>query len=171
MILVGFLGVSAASVESDWVTIHRIIDGDSLVVVGSAGGKPVPVAVRLLQVNAPEMRQNGATSAHGQQAKAFVEQLLQPGDQVRLWGPKKEFTADGHGRVLAVVQLESGSTVQELLIQQGWSAYWRRYGEVQHDEWHPAWQEAQKVARSEKRAMWSMDPTWMRQQALAGDKK
>jgi endonuclease YncB( thermonuclease family) len=154
------------ALTTDPVTVLKVIDGDSLLVEGTVGGVPAPIAVRLLQVNTPEMRDKttGQSTATGRQARQFVQELLPEGARVQLWGPRESLRADGHGRVLAVVVLADGTSIQEHLIAAGWSVYWRRYGSVRHDVWHESWLQLAAEAQAAGRGMWELDPQWMRTQ-------
>ncbi|TQE95333.1 MAG: hypothetical protein FKY71_17175 [Spiribacter salinus] len=44
------------AVEAGPLQVHRVIDGDTIEVLGDLGGEPLPVAVRLLWVDTPEIR-------------------------------------------------------------------------------------------------------------------
>ena len=89
VILGFFLSLAAlaplSAVTSGPLRVLKVIDGDSLIVAGtitSESGQPmqVPIAVRLLQVNAPEMRiDQGRKSSDGAAAKDFVRALLPEG--------------------------------------------------------------------------------------------
>ena len=117
-------------------------------------------------VNAPEMRNDrGEQSRDGIAARDFVRQLLPVGATVRLWGPGDTLQADGHGRVLAVVLLDDGTSIQERLIAAGWSVYWQRYGTVGDADWHQRWTEQAAVAEHYRRGMWQRDAAWMRRLA------
>ena len=99
------------------VVVDRVIDGDSmeLSIDGAA------VEVRLLGVNAPELRTPaGAMSCNGAAAREFVGELVASGDDVRFVAGER----DRFGRTLGELVID-GRPVTASLVEAGWAlALW-----------------------------------------------
>lgn len=82
--------------------VLAVIDGDTLILDSSLG----PRAVRLIGIDAPEMRRpEGGAEAFGIEASAFVSELLPPGTPV--WVETDLVLSDAYGRLLGYVYLEA----------------------------------------------------------------
>jgi len=93
-----------------WVTVKRVIDGDTFT---TRNGEKI----RLLGINAPEVRhENAPAEPYGDAAKATLSTLI-GGKQVRL-GFDKE-TKDQYGRTLAHVYLRDGTWINEEMLRLG----------------------------------------------------
>lgn len=90
-------------------TVRRIIDGDTIeCVVGRS-----PLSVRLLGIDAPEMRQG----EYGRPAREHLAKLLAVGSLARLELDVRE--TDRYGRVLAYVWNDSEAMVNESMLRAG----------------------------------------------------
>lgn len=78
--------------------VERIIDGDTIYVTADLGfGVSKFLKLRLDSINTPEIR--GDEREEGLKAKAFVESLIAPGDQVYI----ESYKDGGFGRYAAKV--------------------------------------------------------------------
>ena len=148
-------------VSSDYYSVLRIVDGDSLVVNCPSGKIKLPMAVRLQFINTPEMRVDNKDNPAGIEAKKFLERFIKVGDRVRLWSHHKEFQADPHGRCLAVVfPYKSTVSAQAHMISGGFTPYWRRYGEIAKPV-HTDWLKREQRSQRNKQGLWSTDEARM----------
>ncbi|WP_157753567.1 thermonuclease family protein [Ghiorsea bivora] len=106
----GFAGSLSWITYNRWVTVDRVVDGDTFKTI--QGEK-----IRLLGINTPEI-QHDTSSAQpfGQQAKNALITLI-AGKQVRLTFDKEK--KDKYGRTLAHVYLRNGLWVNAALVEQG----------------------------------------------------
>jgi endonuclease YncB( thermonuclease family) len=108
---------SAASAQADVVGTAKVIDGDTIVIVGEH--------VRLQGIDAPETDQT--CTAHGQQwacgriAAQWLREHLR-GRQVDCVGHAR----DRYGRLLAVCYA-GGEDINERLVREGWALDYRKY--------------------------------------------
>jgi len=181
------LAASVCAVETNPVPVLRVIDGDTIEVQADLGGQAVPVRVRLLYVNTPEAGDNQHSKAmpEGKAAADWMRTRLPRGHLVRLAGPGAELERDAHGSVLAVVWAEESGAVgagtpigdpsrehpaawrenvNSQLIAEGWSPYWRKYGEAAGRA-HEALVESEKRAKSASAGAWATAPQWMQDKA------
>lgn len=151
------------ALQSSTLQVLRVIDGDSIVVEGSAGGVAVPISIRLKYIDTPEMRDGKKENPYGQQAKDCLSALVQKGSKVQLFTNKKYFSADSHGRVLAIVYTldKNGKKVclQEHMISHGMSVYWTKFGtNTRHNT---QWQALEKQAELHANGLWLHQRAWM----------
>ena len=106
----------AGSVPGEPVELERLIDGDSMEL--RIGGEVVEV--RLLGINAPELRTvGGDTSCNGREARAAMESVLGGGD-LRFDSTEP----DRFGRLLGHLYT-GGRAVDGAMVSQGWAlALW-----------------------------------------------
>jgi len=96
--------------QERWVTVNRVIDGDTFTT--RQGEK-----IRLLGINAPEIRhESSRAEPYGETAKETLTKLI-TGKQVRL-GFDQE-TIDKYGRTLAHVYLRDGTWVNGEMLRLG----------------------------------------------------
>ncbi len=107
---------TSVEVRGPVVTVKRIIDGDSLELLVDGEG----VEVRLLGINAPELRTVGKVeTCTGREARQALETLLADGTLSFYPGQNDRF-----GRVLAQMEVD-GRSVAESMVSQGWAlALW-----------------------------------------------
>lgn len=155
---------SLSALTSDYLKVERIIDGDSIVVIGKCAGVELPISIRMLYLDTPEMRDGNDANPHGISAKNHLQRLLKPGDKIRLWTDDRSFQADTHGRVLAVVFTDKNICLQEYMIKHGYSVYWQRFGKMP-DKQHRHWLELEKTAQEQKIGLWSNQFEWMKEKS------
>jgi micrococcal nuclease len=142
--------------------VERVVDGDTIHII--KGGERVKL--RLLSVDTEEKltgRPNVAPTkpetvfgeASAQWAKAFFEELAEPGQppRVGLRFPDGIERNDVYGRLLCHVLLPDGSDFNVKLVREGWSPYFNKYGNsrLAHEEFV----EAQRLARKEQLGIWN----------------
>lgn len=96
---VGVVGVSAVGgFEDEPITVHRVIDGDTIVVIDDGE----QVTVRLLNIDTPETKDpDEPVQCMGPEATAFLTERLPAGTEVELEYDKER--TDDYGRTLAAV--------------------------------------------------------------------
>ncbi len=95
--------------------VDRIVDGDTAIFCVDAGLDMYPVvAIRLLGVNAPELREAG-----GKESKAFLEELLPLGAPVLLRTDKNEDWRRTFERWVAGVRTADGLDVASEIVAAG----------------------------------------------------
>jgi endonuclease YncB( thermonuclease family) len=165
--------------ETKPVSVLKVIDGDTIEVAADLGSVVLPVRVRLLYVDTPEVHDNkhGEAMDEGKKAKDFLTKLLPKGTLVKLSGPGDKFESDSYGRVLAVAwrtdeaiigagdnpgqQITTWVNVPIEIYRAGWSPVWRKYGDP-GETMLKAMLNAQKEAEENKVGAWATDPKWMK---------
>ena len=130
----------------DWVTVSRVIDGDTFET--SSGEK-----VRLIGVDTPETKHPAKTVEYfGQEAYEFTKRELE-GRKVRLeydWQKK-----DKYNRTLAYVYLEDGSFFNAKLIEEGYVHAYTQYPFKQ--EYMDDFRKLEKEAREAEKGLWASE--------------
>lgn len=111
-----------AEPAADTVVVARVIDGDTIVMVGPDGAEGDHV--RLLGIDTPERGEAGFAEA-GDFVRALIEGA---GGRVRLERDPEHDDRDRFGRLLRHVYLPDGRNVQVLVIEAGHSRYETRWG-------------------------------------------
>ena len=115
-----------------------VSDGDTITVLDDMDqGK---FRIRLDKIDAPEKKQ-----AFGNKAKQYLSSLIF-GKQVSI----RFKSIDNYGRVLGVVSLD-GKEINLVMVQNGYAWHYSYYDKT------PAYIEAEKQARAEKKGLWQ-DP-------------
>lgn len=170
VLLLCVLALQLAAVE---ITSHvvRVADGDTLTVQAVDGlppaakrGKGGDVYIRLLCVDTLEIWDEKAPKApEGLQARDLLSTLAPKGSEIVLWDDGAALTTDRYGRVLAFVRIGNVS-VQERLIAQGLSAYWRKWRDAPKPL-HEALMQAEAGARADVLGAWKTQPELMARKA------
>lgn len=142
--LVGVPQAVAAPERSVFGRVERVVDGDTLRVVGAAGNQ---TTLRLFAVDAPEAGQAG-----GDEATRFVAERV-CGIELE-W---REVDTDRYGRQVARV-FAGGADLGEQLIREGLAWRLRKYLEGQPPELRATYDAAWREARSARRGLWAGDP-------------
>lgn len=129
-------------------TVERIVDGDTLVV---ARGH----TIRLIGIDTPETKDpRREVECFGENASAFLEDLLPKGSSVRLVGDDEP--TDQYGRTLAYVyRLPDGLFVNAEMLRQGFAHVLTIAPNVAHAD---AFVAAAAEARRAGRGLWSACP-------------
>lgn len=120
--------------------VIAVTDGDTLIVAPTTEGGLV--RIRLHGIDAPERRQD-----YGEEAKNFVgETVLSALVEI------DDLGIDRYGRIVAVVTLQDGETLQATLLRAGLAWVWSRYCRDCAD-----WESLQAESRAAGRGLWQ-DP-------------
>ena len=114
------------------VSIH---DGDTFTLLD---GSNTQIKVRLHGIDCPELHQ-----AYGSKAKDYTSGLIF-GKQVTL----KTNGKDRYGRTIAIVLLQDGRVLNELLLKDGYAWHYLKYDN------NLLWSDYEASARSNKRGLW-----------------
>lgn len=149
-------------VPAETFRVTDVIDGDTIRI--DYRGKSE--SLRLLSVDAeeklsPRARTDGSKpetlfgEATRVWAREFFAQNAKVGDELRvgLVFPGKAETRDVYGRLLCHVVLPDGRDFNLLLVREGWSPYFTKYG--YSALCHDAFAAAQLLARAEQRGVWN----------------
>ncbi|HZP76823.1 MAG TPA: thermonuclease family protein [Pseudolabrys sp.] len=120
---------STAGLPSYPATLSWVVDGDTFDArVALEGGRPIPVRIRLLRIDAPEMKARCAREWRGAlAAKRMLLQILREGElRVTPTGPDK------YGRMLADVSTRRTADVSTAMLQSGLA---RPYDGGHRDGW------------------------------------
>jgi len=121
--------------QDRWVTVNRIIDGDTF---NTRKGEKI----RLLGINTPEIQHDSSPAQPlGKEASSALKTLI-AGQQVRLSFDKEK--KDKYGRTLAHVYLRNGLWVNAELVRQGFAHVYT---------FVPNIREAQKLVKIEQEAI------------------
>jgi micrococcal nuclease len=136
------------SENSERISVKRVIDGDTIVVVqGSKQEK-----VRLLGVDTPEsVDPRKKVECFSKEAALYLKDVSL-GKEVKLQSDETQQLKDKYGRLLRYVFLEDGRMLNLLLIQDGY-AY-----EYTYDlpyTYQETFKKAQFQAMTEKKGLWS----------------
>lgn len=151
----------------------RIVDGDTLTVAadpalppGAKRDRSGDVYVRLLCIDTLEIWEKDRPPApEGLAARDLLAGLAPKGTALVLWDDGATLTLDQFGRILAFVRVADGGTeLQERLVADGLSAYWRRWRDAP-PALHARLEAAQQAARSAQRGAWRTQPDLLARRA------
>ena len=127
----------------DWLPVARVIDGDTIELVGGE-------RVRLLGLDAPELGHGGREPEYFAFAsKAFLEQLvLDAGGELRL--EYDRVRRDIYGRTLAYLWMSGGGFVNEIILPEGYAVF----HEGDAVRWRERLRRAAEEARHNQRGLW-----------------
>jgi endonuclease YncB( thermonuclease family) len=127
--------------ESEFATVVRVVDGDTLVIDGGR-------RLRLIGIDAPEsVHPNRPVACFGKESSDFAKQLLE-GKTVRLVKDVSE--TDRFGRLLRYVWID-GLFVNEHLVKEGYATAVTYPPDVKYQEEFRA---AEKEARENNKGLW-----------------
>jgi micrococcal nuclease len=113
----------------------HVVDGDTVDVSCGRGG----ARVRLLNVDTPERGQRGYLDA-----TEALEDMLDDGDVYLAFEEPGKPGSDRFDRLLAYLVDDEGRNLNEELIREGWSGFYRKYGDGRFaDEFEDAQDEAE----------------------------
>lgn len=118
--------------------VVRVIDGDTIIISGPAGGSDTKETIRLIGIDAPESRKNqkaardsaetgvplGDIVRRGKVATAFVSLATKDAE---VWIETEKRPRDMYGRTLGYVHLSDGSILNEVILWNGYATVMRRY--------------------------------------------
>ena len=149
MLVLGVLSVSvsgaAAPGADPLARVERVIDGDTIVLVGGA-------RVRLLQIDTPEP---GTTECYSRAAGRDLRRMLPAGTVVTLEADPALDRVDRYGRLLRYVH-HAGRNLNLALVRDGSATVWFYDGE--RGRYATALLTAARIARSARRGLWGACP-------------
>ena len=146
MVALALAGCVVAGAD-DPVRLVRVFDADTIL-VQLAGG--THERVRLLGVDAPEVKGYREAEPGGEEAKARARELLGSGP-VRLETDATADDRDGYGRLLRYVRLPDGRDLGRTLIEEGYARAYRRFTYSRKKEYL----RHESRAREERRGLWA----------------
>ncbi|MGR3275903.1 thermonuclease family protein [Acaryochloris marina NIES-2412] len=141
-------------------TVVRVVDGDTIRV--QLPHLEQEKSLRLLNLETEESNSgsNKIITPWGQQAKERAEQFFQPNDRVTLEYPGTEAVEichrryqDNYGRPLLLIH-KQGVDYQEVMIREGYSPYFNKYGNAVFPQYHQRYQQAEREAQQANLGVW-----------------
>lgn len=141
--------------------VDRVVDGDTLRVFLRDGDERSE-SLRILGLDTEEVFEGSKpVTPLGRRASERAKALIPPGATVRLTLPGSEPLEDGlarhrgnFGRLLVYAALEDGSDLQEVMIREGLSPYFTKYGYAHFAALHARYGAAERDAQAAKRGIW-----------------
>lgn len=141
--------------------VDRVVDGDTLRVFLKAGDDRSE-SLRILALDTEEVSPGTKpVTPLGRVASDRAKQLFQQGDTVTVTLPGDEPLAEAlekyrgnFGRLLTYLTLADGRDFQELMIREGLSPYFVKYGQAQGDDRHSRYIAAERLAQTEGLGIW-----------------
>ncbi len=117
------VGVDVAACGQSIEAINqRVVDGDTIVVTELNGDRTL--RVRLLGIDAPEVRGKCESEIRGAQAATnFLRMMLPPQQKITLTSPESSWRYDRYGRLLAKVEV-GGQDMGDLMVAKGLVRNW-----------------------------------------------
>ena len=127
---------------SEWRTVVRVVDGDTLLLDGDE-------RVRLIGIDTPEtVDPRRPVQYFGKEAAAFTRRMAE-GKRVRLDYDQER--TDRYGRTLAYVFLEDGTFLNAEIIRQGYAHAYTRFPFQYSDQFRAY----EREAREQRRGLWA----------------
>ena len=123
-------------------TLKTLRDGDSFT---ATGPEDTMVNIRLYGIDAPEYKQPFGLQAKKRLSKLIAHQELHI----------EPIDTDRYGRTVALVRLDDGTLVNEVLVAEGYAWVYDQY--CRKDELCQHLRELQDKAREERRGLWADD--------------
>lgn len=143
------------------VVVDRVVDGDTIRVFLNQGDQNSE-SLRILALDTEEV--NAGTkpvTPLGHRASDRAKELIQPGDQVKLIFPGNEPIdvalqkyRGNFGRLLVYVELADGRDFQEIMIEEGLSPYFMKYGYAHFALHHQRYIDAERRAQIANSGIW-----------------
>ena len=141
--------------------VDRVVDGDTIRVFLNEGDEKSE-SLRILALDTEEVFPGSKpVTPLGHQASARAKDLIKAGDTVRLILPGTEPLADAlvkhrgnFGRLLVYVELSNGGDFQEIMIREGLSPYFMKYGYAHLAPLHDRYMAAERAAQTQRLGVW-----------------
>jgi micrococcal nuclease len=149
-----------APLQTGKARVIKITDGDTLhaIVRTEGSSEPSEQKIRLFGINTPELHARPGTpkdtfkpELFSQEAADFLQKVCPLGTDVSL----ELHDRDKYDRLLAVIILPDGRSVNKLLIEAGLAKAYFPYSS-KHHPMRPEYESAQQRAVAEKRGIWSV---------------
>lgn len=141
-------------------TVVRVVDGDTIRVQLPYIEQEKSLRLLNLETEESNSGSNKSITPWGQQAKERAEKFFQPQDQVTLEYPGTEPAdichrryQDNYGRPLLLIH-KQGVDYQEVMIREGYSPYFNKYGNAVFPEYHQRYQQAEREAQQANLGVW-----------------
>jgi micrococcal nuclease len=156
-------------------TVKRVVDGDTLYI------EEFSKSIRILSLDTEESRATTGgkpVTPWGKRAAERAKVLLPEGSKVTLEfqgqeSPEEVWTryVDNFGCGLAWVHLDNGIDFQEMMIREGYSPYFSKYGYAEWPELHQRYTQAERAAQTDNIGVWNqteVNGSEMRNYAVLG---
>lgn len=141
-------------------TVVRVVDGDTIRVLLPYLDQEKSLRLLNLETEESNSGSNKIITPWGQQAKERAERFFQPQDMVTLEYPGTEPAdicrhryQDNYGRPLLLIH-KQGVDYQEVMIREGYSPYFNKYGNAAFPEYHQRYQQAERDAQQANLGVW-----------------
>ena len=140
--------------------VSRVVDGDTIRVFLPNSDKDE--SIRILALDTEESNAGGSkpVTPWGKEAKLRAEAFFSPDDEVELAFPgSEEYEVclkkyrGNYGRLLVFV-MKNGVDFQEVMIREGYSPYFMKYGNAELEDLHRKYQLAEREAQTETLGVW-----------------
>lgn len=140
--------------------LNRVVDGDTVNV--AIPGDSQNRGVRILALDTEEAVANEKPVTElGKKASKRAKQLFAGADSVRLaipdvtqFVPTDTAHLDSFGRILAYLETPDGRDFQEIMISEGYSPYFQKYGYAVDPKRHARYSAAEREAQTGRRGIW-----------------
>ncbi len=167
MLLALCLTMPAMANAQDYI-VENIEDGDTITIINLDGESR---RIQLSGIDAPEdtenaklkldMQKKGLSKESlleiGELATSFLKSKVAAGQKVTLQGDLSQ--RDKYGRIPAIVISEKGSSLNLLMVREGYAILLKRY--PLEEKFRTALEEAQQHARSSNSGLWKSHPEIM----------
>ena len=146
-------------------TVIKIIDGDTFD-INIPDNENEYTRIRLLGIDAPETNTKNGPMYFGNQATEFAKNLILEKD-VRIYLDEDKNTRGKYGRLLAYVQLQDGSFLNEVLLNEGFVYADLRF----RHSFYNKYKQLESHARSNNEGLWQnvtqdQMPQWLQEREL-----
>lgn len=141
--------------------VSRVVDGDTIRVFLSGSEKDE--SLRILALDTEESYSAGSkpVTPWGKEAKKRAESFFSPGDTIQLEFPGTESSdiciekyRGNFGRLLVYVH-KDGEDYQEIMIREGFSPYFTKYGNAAFPRLHTKYIAAEREAQTKNIGVWN----------------
>ncbi|GIO25307.1 thermonuclease family protein [Oceanobacillus sp. J11TS1] len=147
--LLEFWGESNPAEGREFVTIERVVDGDTVIVHLEDGTRE---RVRLLLIDTPEsVKPNTEVQPFGEEASDFAKKLMPEGEKVELERGTPD--RDDYDRMLAYIWVD-GENVNQMLVEEGYARVAFVY--EPNTKYLDELEEAQEEAKEDGENIWSI---------------
>ncbi|MBN2183468.1 MAG: thermonuclease family protein [Sedimentisphaerales bacterium] len=145
-------------------TVINIVDGDTLDIDLSEGQSKY-TRIRLLGIDAPEMKTEGGTMFFAPESTEFTRKTAL-GKKVEVFLDETSDTRGKYGRLLAYVKLPDGIFLNELLLSEGFAYADLRF----RHSFYNKYRQLESRAHSGKKGLWQkvttdQMPDWLKESA------
>lgn len=142
------------------VTVVRVVDGDTIRVRFPFLTQEKSLRILYLETEESNSGSNKRITSWGQRAKERAQQFFRPEDIVTVEYPGTDPVdicqrryQDNYGRPLILIH-KQGVDYQAVMIQEGYSPYFNKYGNAVFPEYHQRYRQAERVAQQANLGVW-----------------